>query len=80
MRTTIELTDSQRSALTRVADRRGLRGYSVLVQEAVDSYLAALDASETRALIDLGGSLTDEEADRMEQRIADLRGSWRAAS
>lgn len=80
MRTTIELTDAQRSALARVADMRGLRGYSVLIQEAVDSYLASLDADEARALLDLHGSLTDDEADRMERRIGDLRATWRAAS
>lgn len=40
MRTTIELTDEQRSALLALAGKRGLRGYSSLVQEALAQYLA----------------------------------------
>lgn len=39
MRTTIELTDEQRSALLALAGKRGLRGYSSLVQEALALYL-----------------------------------------
>lgn len=39
MRTTIELTDEQRAALLAMAARRGLRGYSSLVQEALAKYL-----------------------------------------
>lgn len=41
MRTTIELTDEQRSALLALAGKRGLRGYSSLVQEALAQYLAS---------------------------------------
>lgn len=39
MRTTIELTDEQRSALLALAGKRGLRGYSSLVQEALAQYM-----------------------------------------
>lgn len=39
MRTTIELTDEQRSALLAMAGKRGLRGYSSLVQEALAQYM-----------------------------------------
>lgn len=39
MRTSIELTDEQRAALLTLAGRRGLRGYSSLVQEALAQYL-----------------------------------------
>lgn len=39
MRTTIELSDEQRSALLALAGKRGLRGYSSLVQEALARYL-----------------------------------------
>ena len=38
-RTTIELTDLQRAQLLELAARRGERGFSKLVQEAVDAYL-----------------------------------------
>jgi len=39
MRTTIDLTDEQRARLLAVAARRGLRGYSLLIQEALAEYL-----------------------------------------
>ena len=39
MRTTIELTDEQRSRLLALAGKRRLRGYSSLVQEALAQYL-----------------------------------------
>lgn len=39
MRTTIDLSDEQRAALLAMAARRGLRGYSSLVQEALAKYL-----------------------------------------
>ena len=39
MRTTIELSDEQRSALLALAGKRRLRGYSSLVQEALAQYL-----------------------------------------
>lgn len=41
MRTTIELSDAQRSDLLALAGRRGLRGYSLLIQEALAQYLRA---------------------------------------
>mgnify|MGYP001070003716 CR=1 FL=1 len=80
MRTTVEITDRQRAALAAIADRRGVRGYSTLVQEALDAYLSALDADEIDVLLSLGGSLSEAEADRVEQRISKLRGTWRAVS
>ncbi len=40
MRTTIELSDEQRGALLALAGKRGLRGYSILVREALAQYLA----------------------------------------
>ena len=39
MRTSIELDDELRAALMSLAAKRGLRGYSSLVQEAVAKYL-----------------------------------------
>ena len=39
MRTTVELSDEQRAALLSLAAKRGLRGYSMLVQEALAQYL-----------------------------------------
>ena len=50
MRTTVEISAEQHRALSAIAQRRGVRGFSVLVQEALDTYLANLDANE----VDMG--------------------------
>ena len=39
MRTTIELSNEQRAALYSMAAGRGMRGYSLLIQEALEKYL-----------------------------------------
>lgn len=39
MRTTIDLTSEQRSELLKLAARRGMKGFSSIVQEALDEYL-----------------------------------------
>lgn len=66
MRTTIELADEQRAALLAMAARRGLRGYSSLVQEALAKYLgvpaparAAAGKRARRDRADLLGFLCD---------------------
>ena len=46
MRKTIELTNDHRSSLHALAARRGLRGYSKLIQEAVDLYIQEMTAKE----------------------------------
>ena len=79
MRTTIELRQDQHRALSALAQRRGQRGFSQLVQEALDAYLDDLGADEVQALLGLEGTLSDEDAGRVEERIAELRGSWRAS-
>ena len=44
MRTTVEITDAQRAGLLELAARRGEKGFSRLVQEAVEAILARLPA------------------------------------
>ncbi|MGH9228435.1 MAG: hypothetical protein ACRD07_06830 [Acidimicrobiales bacterium] len=79
MRTTIELTDEQHQALAAIAARRKLRGFSTLVQEAVDDYLQAHADEAIAAALALRGSISDDEARMMRQHIAEMWGSaWRA--
>ncbi len=78
MRTTVEITDEQHRALTAVAQRRGVRGFSVLVQEALDAYLRDLGADEIDALLSLEGSLEEAEAGEVRARIDAVRSQWRA--
>lgn len=79
MRTTIELTHRHHEALLVVARRRGLRGFSQVVQEALDAYLADLDGDEVDSLLSLEGSLGDSEEREMRRRIQEARASWRAS-
>src|SRR6266702_2566882 len=59
---------------------RGLRGFSPLVRDAIDSYLATLTPDETEAALALEGSLTEEEAAEVERRIKDAWATWPSAS
>lgn len=79
MRTTIDLRDDQREALAAMAARRGLRGYSALVQDAVDMLLTRRDEDEgLAAVLELEGMLSDGEADELEATLAELRSErWR---
>jgi predicted transcriptional regulator len=46
MRTTIELRDDQRARLLEIAAREGRKGFSHLIQEAVDRFLEEAPAPE----------------------------------
>jgi hypothetical protein len=79
MRTTVEITDAQRAGLLDLAARRGEKGFSRLVQEAVDRFLADEHASKGRveAALALEGSMTAEAADELTASVARLRSNWR---
>ena len=79
MRTTIELRDDQRARLLEIAARRGEKGFSGLIQEALDRYFAELVAQEDRIREALAmiGAVDDDGADHLEQAMEQLRGSWR---
>jgi len=79
VRTTIELPNESRARLLALAARRGLRGYSDIVREAVDRYLVEEERKEmpTSQLLELSGCLSDEEADRALKRIKETWKRWR---
>jgi hypothetical protein len=79
MRTTVEITDAQRAGLLDLAARRGEKGFSRLVQEAVDRFLADEHAGKGRveAALALEGSMTAEAADELTASVARLRSHWR---
>lgn len=79
MRTTVEITDEQHRALSTVAQRRGLRGFSPLVQEALNAYLRDLDAQEVDLLLGLEGILDEDDEREMRSRIDVLRATWRTS-
>jgi len=79
MRTTVEITDEQHRALSAIAQRRGVRGFSALVQEALDGYLAHLNTDEVDILLGLEGVLTESDAKELRSRINNVRTTWRAS-
>lgn len=79
MRTTIEIRDEQRARLLEIAARRGEKGFSGLVQEAIDRFLEEEDRRDravTESLAALG-SFGADAADRMREATRRLRESWR---
>lgn len=78
MRTTIELKEEHRALLHALAARRGWRGYSRVVEEAIEFYLRHhAEAEEARkALLKRKGAWTEEEAARTRAAIAELRRQW----
>jgi hypothetical protein len=79
MRTTVEITKEQHRALSAIAQRRGVRGFSLLVQEALDLYLANLATDEVDLLLGLEGVLTEADELEVRSRINDTRNPWRAS-
>jgi len=79
MRTTIELLDEQRARLLEIAARRGEKGFSGLVQEAVARFLEEEDRRDRAVAnaVEALGSLPRESADRMRRVASELRENWR---
>lgn len=79
MRTTLEITDAQRASLLELAARRGEKGFSRLVQEALDLYLR--EVGRKRARIEAArrvlGTLQGPEAEAFGRTVAGFRGEGR---
>jgi len=81
MRTTIELSNDHRSSLHSLAARRGLRGYSKLIQEAVDLYIREMTAKQGSAehLLKMRGTWNKEDARKFQKKLREIRRNWRIA-
>jgi hypothetical protein len=79
MRTTVEITGAQRAGLLDLAARRGEKGFSRLVQEAIDRLLADRDSGKDRieAALALEGSMTAQAADELAASVTRIRSNWR---
>ena len=75
MRTTIEMSDDVRARLLAIAARRGMKGFSNLVQEALETYLADLESENERLrrAVLLKGAFREKDADNMRAVIHALR-------
>jgi Arc/MetJ family transcription regulator len=79
MRTTIEMKPEHRAKLLELAARRGAKGFSELVGEALEAFLRAeadREAARKRA-VTLKGALPVREARSLRERAEALRSSWR---
>lgn len=79
MHATLEISDEIWARLLEMAARRGERGLSALVEEALERYLAEEErrrqgSEPARAVL---GALDDEEADALEEAVRALRKHWR---
>ena len=79
MRTTIEIKPEHRARLLELAARRGDKGFSSVIGEAIEIYLRGRAESERlRAnALKLRGILTTKEAEALRTRAAEVRASWR---
>lgn len=79
MRTTVEMNPDHRAALLALAARRGHKGFSSVLEEAIEAYLSGEQDREQRRreLLSLKGSLSKEEASELREIARELRETWR---
>jgi hypothetical protein len=79
MRTTVEITEIQRARLLELAARRGEKGFSKLVQAALDAYLEAESSQDDlrRQALAVRGALSDQDVDQLRDATREIRESWR---
>jgi predicted CopG family antitoxin len=81
MRTTIEISDDRWAFLKLLAVRRGEKGFSHVIEEAIDLLAAQAEGEaraerKRRALAALG-SISVERGDEMQKHVRELREGWR---
>jgi predicted DNA-binding protein len=79
MRTTIDISEEQRQRLRQMATRRGVRGVSPLIREALERFLeddAPADDALAAALA-VQGALSSKDADELEATCRQVREQWR---
>ena len=79
MRTTIEIKPEHRAKLLELAARRGAKGFSQIVTEALEAYLRAESGREgqRKRAVRLKGALPAREAQALRTAATELRRSWR---
>lgn len=76
MRTTVEIPNALRARLLELAARRREKDFSNLVREALEAYLAGAEARDEarRSAIQVLGTVSDDDADRMVASARHARG------
>jgi len=78
MRTTVVLPDELIASLHALAVRRGQRGYSKVMEEAVSTYLRDQKKRQRdlKAILEMEGSWSAEEADEVRKNLQEARKNW----
>jgi len=78
MRTTIEIPDHYRSTLHSLAVKKGFRGYSRVIQEALDVYIDSLSRKDDlkHEILQIMGSWQEEEVSQTKEKILEMRNNW----
>lgn len=81
MRAIIELSDDLRAMVLAVAARKGYRGYSKVIVEALEYYLEKRAAPDTglSRLLALRGAWSREDAAAVREAIRRERTGWRVS-
>jgi len=79
MRTTVEMKPQHRSALLALAARRGEKGFSSVLAEAIEEYLneERTRVQRRKEVLSLAGSLSSDEAKILRSTTKSLRENWR---
>lgn len=75
----MEIPDEQRARLLNLAARRGEKGFSHLIQEAIANYLEEIERRESLVedALSVIGTLDEEAADELEVAVRRIREFWR---
>jgi hypothetical protein len=78
MRTTIEIQDRYRSILHSLAVKKGLRGYSTIIEDALDTYIDGLSRKDSlkNEILQMMGSWQEEEISQVKDKIKEMRKNW----
>jgi metal-responsive CopG/Arc/MetJ family transcriptional regulator len=78
MRTTVELSDDLIAALHAIAVKKGYRGYSKVMEDAVKHYLYDHEKREQSrsVLMKMRGSWNRKEAVETKKRLEEIRKNW----
>ncbi len=79
MRTTIELSNDLISILHALAVKKGYRGYSKVIEEALIFYIKENEKRETgkEKILKMRGSWDGEEARETRKRLEEIRKNWK---
>ncbi|MFI5026363.1 MAG: hypothetical protein ACHQCI_06390 [Solirubrobacterales bacterium] len=76
LRTTIELTNRTYTRLRAKAAERGMRGFSAIVEEALERFLERSDDELASSLLEAEGSWSDRDVAEWEQIRGEAWASW----